>query len=118
LFIIQGTILCSPRAYPTFRFPTLSHRCTASHSRALTPYLQDTSTGKTVAEHKTKLGRCDVLALNPHNGVLAAGHGNGTVTMWSPNMSTPLVKLLSHRGPVRAAAIDRQVSHLTSATAR
>jgi U3 small nucleolar RNA-associated protein 7 len=38
--------------------------------------------------------------------------------MWSPNMSTPLVKLLSHRGPVRAAAIDRQVSHLTSATAR
>jgi U3 small nucleolar RNA-associated protein 7 len=90
-------------------------RVIAAHSH---PYLQDTSTGKTVAEHKTKLGRCDVLALNPHNGVLAAGHGNGTVTMWSPNMSTPLVKLLSHRGPVRAAAIDRQVSHLTSATAR
>jgi U3 small nucleolar RNA-associated protein 7 len=63
-----------------------------------------------VAEHKTKLGQCEVLTHNPYNGVLAAGHGNGTVTMWSPNMSSPLVKLLSHRGPVRMAWIATHTS--------
>jgi hypothetical protein len=38
----------------------------------------------------------------------SAGHGGGTgtVTLWSPTMSTPLVKMLCHGGPVRAIAID------------
>eukprot|EP00854_Cymbomonas_tetramitiformis_P007703 gene7703-9165_t len=40
---------------------------------------QDTSTGQMVAEHKTKLGRCDVLQQNPWNAVLCAGHHNGVV---------------------------------------
>ena len=35
------------------------------------------------------------------------GHSNGTVTLWSPTMSTPLVKMQCHRGPVKALAIDR-----------
>ena len=34
------------------------------------------------------------------------GHSNGTVTMWSPSMKEPLVKMLCHHGPVTALAID------------
>ena len=58
---------------------------------------------------------------NPWNAVITLGHANGaaarwiltlysldldflfnagTATMWSPNMSAPLVKMLCHRGPV------------------
>lgn len=67
---------------------------------------QDTSTGQLVAQHRTKLGQCSVLAPNPYNAVSLLGHHNGTVTMWAPNMSTPLVKMLCHKGPVQAVACD------------
>jgi len=67
---------------------------------------QDTTYGKIVAQHRTKLGPCESLTHNPHNGVSLCGHGNGVVTLWSPNMGTPLVKMLAHRGPIRAIAMD------------
>jgi U3 small nucleolar RNA-associated protein 7 len=35
---------------------------------------------------------------NPHNAIIALGHSNGRVTMWSPNMSTALVTMNAHRG--------------------
>jgi U3 small nucleolar RNA-associated protein 7 len=68
---------------------------------------QDTSTGDLVAEHRTRLGPCGVMAQNPWNAVLNLGHSNGVVTMWSPNMSTPLVKLLCHKGPILSMAVDQ-----------
>jgi U3 small nucleolar RNA-associated protein 7 len=67
---------------------------------------QDTSTGALVAELRTKLGRCETMTLNSYNAVINLGHGNGTVTMWSPTVSEPLVKMLCHRGPVQAIAVD------------
>lgn len=67
---------------------------------------QDVSTGQLVAQHKTKTGACSVMRQNPWNAVEALGHGNGTVSMWTPNMNTPVVKMLTHRGPVTALAID------------
>jgi len=76
---------------------------------------QDTSTGAIVAQHRTRLGRCEVLCANGHNGVLQAGHGNGTVSLWSPSSGTPLVSLLAHRGAVRALACDGSGRHLVSA---
>lgn len=60
-------------------------------------HLQDTSTGQIVAQHRTKLGPCNVMRQNPWNAVLALGHGNGCVTHWTPNMATPAVKMLCHR---------------------
>jgi U3 small nucleolar RNA-associated protein 7 len=48
---------------------------------------------------------------------MAAGHGNGTVTLWSPNMGNPLVSLLAHRGAVRAMAVDATGHHLVTAGA-
>ncbi|TPX44159.1 hypothetical protein SeMB42_g04090 [Synchytrium endobioticum] len=76
---------------------------------------QDTSTGKIIAEMRTGLGRCDVMAQNRYNAIMHLGHSNGTVTLWSPNMTSPLVKMLCHRGPVTALAMDRDGLYMASA---
>ncbi|KAM7208583.1 hypothetical protein V8F20_001006 [Naviculisporaceae sp. PSN 640] len=75
---------------------------------------QDTSTGQIVAEIRTKLGTPVSLTQNPWNSVLHTGHQNGTVTLWSPNSTEPLVKLLAHRGPVRSLAVDRGGRYMVS----
>jgi len=67
---------------------------------------QDTSTGHIVAIHKTRKGPCDALTQNPWNAVLCLGHGDGQVTMWTPNLTTPAVKMLCHYGPVKSVAVD------------
>lgn len=75
---------------------------------------QDVSTGQMVMEIPTKLGSPTSLTQNPNNAILHMGHQNGTVTLWSPNSTTPLVKLLAHRGPVRALAVDREGRYMVS----
>ncbi|KAK6582065.1 hypothetical protein PZA11_005762 [Diplocarpon coronariae] len=75
---------------------------------------QDISTGQMVIETPTKLGSPTALAQNPRNAVLHIGHQNGTVTLWSPNSTTPLVKLLAHRGPVRDMSVDREGRYMVS----
>lgn len=65
---------------------------------------QDVSTSKLVVELRTRLGPCSVMRQNPYNAVMHLGHKNGTVTLWSPNMTTPLVKQLCHRGPVQGGS--------------
>lgn len=66
---------------------------------------QDTSTGMLVAELPTRLGPCEVMTHNPQNAVILLGHSNGTVTMWSPSLSTPLVKIFCHNGPITALSV-------------
>ncbi|KND01817.1 uncharacterized protein SPPG_03608 [Spizellomyces punctatus DAOM BR117] len=75
---------------------------------------QDTSTGKLVAELRTKLGRCDTMSQNPYNAVVHLGHSNGTVTLWAPTVSTPLVKMLCHKGPVQGIALDRGGNYMAT----
>ncbi|KAH8758631.1 putative U3 small nucleolar RNA-associated protein 7 [Hyaloscypha sp. PMI_1271] len=75
---------------------------------------QDISTGQMVIEMPTKLGSPTSLTQNPQNAVLHMGHQNGTVTLWSPNSTTPLAKLLAHRGPVRALGVDREGRYMVS----
>jgi hypothetical protein len=65
---------------------------------------QDVTTGEVVAERATRLGDTRALTVNPWNAVLVAGHGGGTVTMWTPNSAVPVVRMLAHAGPVVAAA--------------
>ncbi|GME68157.1 unnamed protein product [[Candida] boidinii] len=67
----------------------------------------DVSTGELVAEHGTKLGPTQCMRQNPWNAVMHLGHSNGQVTLWSPSMSTPLVKIQACRGPVRSLAVNR-----------
>ncbi|OJJ76570.1 hypothetical protein ASPBRDRAFT_52162 [Aspergillus brasiliensis CBS 101740] len=85
-------------------------------SAQMSGYLKytDTSTGQMVAELPTRLGAPTSLAQNPWNAILHVGHQNGTVTLWSPNSQTALVKALVHRGPVRSMAIDRQGRYMVS----
>ncbi|MCJ1288211.1 Small subunit (SSU) processome component [Xylographa opegraphella] len=74
----------------------------------------DTSIGRMVIELPTKQGSPTALAQNPQNAIIHVGHQNGTVTLWSPNSSTALVKILAHRGPVRSMAIDREGRYMVS----
>ncbi|PWN48850.1 BING4CT-domain-containing protein [Violaceomyces palustris] len=67
---------------------------------------QDTSTGNLVSQHRSALGSCKTMAQNPLTAVIHLGHANGTVTLWTPNLSTPALKLLAHRGPVTGISID------------
>lgn len=67
---------------------------------------QDTSTGTLISQHRTGMGNCNTMTQNPLTAVLHLGHTNGTVTLWTPNLSTPAVKLLAHRGPVTGISID------------
>ncbi|KAF1351431.1 small nucleolar ribonucleo protein complex subunit [Delphinella strobiligena] len=75
---------------------------------------QDTSTGRLVAQMPTKQGSPTAFGQNPHNAILHVGHQNGTVSLWSPNDTKPLVKLLAHRGPVRSLAMDREGRYMVS----
>ena len=74
----------------------------------------DTSTGQIVAEHPTRKGPPTSMTQNPYNAILHIGHQNGTVSLWSPNSTTPLVKIQAHAGPVRATAIDRSGYYMLS----
>ncbi|KAJ4369247.1 putative U3 small nucleolar RNA-associated protein 7 [Neocucurbitaria cava] len=74
----------------------------------------DVSTGQSLPTIFTKLGPPTALAQNPHNAILHVGHQKGLVTLWSPNSSTPLVKLLPHHGPVRSIAIDKSGTYMVS----
>lgn len=67
-------------------------------------HYEDVSMGAMVNNFRTGLGRTDVMRVNPFNGVVALGHSGGTVTMWKPTSSAPLVKMLCHHGPVSALA--------------
>lgn len=75
---------------------------------------QDTSTGKMVIQMSTKQGTPTAFGQNPYNAILHVGHQNGTVSLWSPNSTTPLVKMLNHRGPVRSLATDREGRYMVS----
>ncbi|KAK5819843.1 hypothetical protein PVK06_024872 [Gossypium arboreum] len=67
-------------------------------------HYQDVTMGEMVGNFRTGLGRTDVMQVNPFNGVVALGHSSGTVTMWKPTSSVPLVKMLCHPGPVSSLA--------------
>ncbi|KAI0916486.1 hypothetical protein AcW1_010071 [Taiwanofungus camphoratus] len=67
---------------------------------------QDTSTGQLLVEHRTKLGACNTMTQNVHNAVIHLGHQNGTVTLWTPNLPHPAVRLLAHLGPVTSVSVD------------
>jgi U3 small nucleolar RNA-associated protein 7 len=85
-------------------------------SAAMSGFLKytDTSTGQLVAELPTRQGSPTALCQNPWNAILHVGHQNGTVTLWSPNSQTALVKALVQRGPVRSLAVDRQGRYMVS----
>ncbi|XP_063422030.1 WD repeat-containing protein 46-like [Mytilus trossulus] len=68
----------------------------------------DVSIGQKVAGHSTGMGRLDIMCQNPYNATICLGHSGGTVTMWSPNVKEPLIKMLCHGGGVRSVTVDKK----------
>jgi U3 small nucleolar RNA-associated protein 7 len=62
----------------------------------------DTSTGQGVAKHFSGMGPCHSLRQNISTGVVHVGHGDGHVTLWTPSIAEPVMKLRAHFGPVTA----------------
>ena len=87
----------------------LSSISSSGHLRYL-----DVSTGAHVTDIPTKLGDCDCLRVNPWNALCFLGHRNGNITMWTPSMGEPAVKMLCHKGAVNALAIDRSGRYMAS----
>ncbi len=76
---------------------------------------QDVSTGLQVAEWNTKSGLATSSSLNSSNGITFTGHSGGTVSLWSPTISHPLVKMFTHRGPVKAISVDNSGLYMATA---
>ncbi|KAL3871801.1 hypothetical protein ACJMK2_039773 [Sinanodonta woodiana] len=87
----------------------------SSNSKGYLSYI-DVSVGKKVAGISTGLGRLDVMCQNPNNAIICMGHPGGTVTMWSPNVKEPLVKMLCHRAGVRAIAVDHTGKYMVTSS--
>jgi len=68
-------------------------------------YYRDISTGQQVAKMRTHLGPCRAMRYNPRNAVVHLGHSNGTVTMWTPTVKEPVVKMFAHAGHVTGIAV-------------
>lgn len=85
----------------------------AGNSKGFLTYL-DTSIGKKFASIRTLQGSLNVMCQNPSNAIIHCGHHNGTVTLWSPNVKSSLVKVLCHRSNVRAVAVDSQGKYMAT----
>lgn len=83
------------------------HQLLTSVGKAGILRYQDTSTGQIIATHKTRKGPCDAMRQNPWNAVMCLGHGDGQVTMWTPNLTSPVVKMLCHYGPIKSVVVDQ-----------
>ncbi len=55
---------------------------------------------------RTGMGPLRTMCHNPYNAVTHLGHGNGTVSLWTPNMGKAAVKMLCHRANVTGIGID------------
>lgn len=65
-----------------------------------------------VADRRSRA--CASLRANHHNGVLHAGHHNGVVTLWSPAMGTPLVRMLAHPAPITSLAVEKNGRYMVT----
>jgi U3 small nucleolar RNA-associated protein 7 len=76
----------------------------------------DITSGKEIAECKTRKGEATCMKQNQQNAILCSGHVNGEVLMWTPNMaSKPVVKILAHlSAPVTSLAVSRCGKYLST----
>jgi U3 small nucleolar RNA-associated protein 7 len=68
----------------------------------------DVSTGKQVVEHRWNFQSIGDMKQNPWNAVMCVGDGRGVVSMWSPSTGKPLLRIVTHNGPVLGLAIDQR----------
>lgn len=66
----------------------------------------DVSVGKIINSTMTRSGPLDVMTVNPANAIIHTGHHNGTISLWSPNVKEPLIRILAHHSSLRGIAVD------------
>lgn len=88
----------------------------SSNNHGYLKYL-DISTGKPVSEHRFHFENVNDMKQNPWNSVIGVADGRGLVTMWTPNINKPVVRLVSHNGPCTQLAVDIRGLYLASSGA-
>ena len=73
----------------------------------------DTSTGQQVARHFSKMGPCHSFRQNMATSIINVGHGDGCVSLWSPALPEPLMKIRAHHAAVTALACHDQSTLFT-----
>ncbi|KRX45826.1 WD repeat-containing protein 46 [Trichinella murrelli] len=105
----KGTELhCLKRLSDVMRLEFLPyHYLLVGSSKTSFLHWLDVSVGKLVQSTLTRRGPIDVMCQNPSNAIIHCGHGNGTVSLWSPTVKKPLVSMLCYGNPVRSVAVEQ-----------
>jgi len=74
----------------------------------------DVSIGKKISGFSTSHGCCNLMTHNPSNGIIHLGHSSGTVTLWSPNVKEPLVKMLCHQSVLKSMAVTKDGKYMAT----
>jgi len=75
----------------------------------------DISTGSIVAEYRMIIREPVCMTLNPYNAMINVGDNRGCVSMYSPNTSAPLAKILCHKGSVNSVSFDARGFYMATA---
>ena len=54
------------------------------------------------------------MTQNPSNAVICLGHSKGVVSMWTPNLREPVVRMWAHKQPLTALAVDRSGTYMAT----
>jgi U3 small nucleolar RNA-associated protein 7 len=65
-----------------------------------------------VAGFSTSMGKCDLMTHNPANAIVHLGHASGVVSLWSPNVKEPLVKMLCHKSAIKSLAVNHNGNYM------
>ena len=49
---------------------------------------------------------------NPANAIVHLGHASGVVSLWSPNVKEPLVKMLCHKSAIKSLAVNHNGNYM------
>ena len=90
------------------------HFLLASLSNMGSLVYQDVSTGRIVAEHKTKVREATCLRQNPYNAILCTGNRQGVIKMWTPNTGISVAELFCHQGVVLDCAINKNGTYMAT----
>ncbi|KAM3963414.1 WD repeat-containing protein 46 [Aphomia sociella] len=74
----------------------------------------DVSIGQVVGHYNNRSGRTSVMAQNPYNATLCLGNSKGVVSLWSPTVKEPLAKILCHKTPLTALAVDNRGMYMAT----
>ncbi|CAH2264548.1 WD repeat-containing protein 46 [Pararge aegeria] len=74
----------------------------------------DISIGEIVGHYNNHMGRTSVMTQNPYNATLCLGNSKGVVSLWSPTVKKPLAKILCHKTPLTAIAVDSRGMYMAT----